>query len=79
MALRENLIERFDYLAVPQAVWKYLYAWYSADWCISRRLIKDSVIGSFLDPPQNYPSITEDSNQSYLQDVHFELEADIEN
>ena len=42
--LRPNLIENFDYVAVPSAIWKHLYSWYSADWQISRNLVKDSLI-----------------------------------
>jgi len=41
MNLKENLIEHFDFEAVSPAVWKYLYSWYSSDWCIMRLLKRD--------------------------------------
>jgi hypothetical protein len=36
--LTPNLMEHYDYEAVSYDVWKYLYAWYSADWSIARFL-----------------------------------------
>lgn len=36
MNLKENIIEHFDFEAVSPSVWKYIYSWYSADWCIMR-------------------------------------------
>ena len=41
--LRMNLIENFDFVAVPSIIWKYLYSWYSADWSISRTLVTDTL------------------------------------
>lgn len=49
IALRPHLIENFDFVAVPMAVWKHLYSWYSADWVISRKLVRDSLAGSFFE------------------------------
>jgi len=43
MNLKENIIEHFDYEAISPEVWKYLYSWYSADWCILRYLKKDRI------------------------------------
>jgi hypothetical protein len=42
MHLKENLIEHFDFEAITPSVWKYLYAWYSSDWCILRYVRADS-------------------------------------
>lgn len=41
MNLKENIVEHFDFEAVTPTVWKYLYSWYSADWCIMRNLKRD--------------------------------------
>ena len=30
-ALRANLVEHFDFEAVPPQLWLYLYSWYSSD------------------------------------------------
>ena len=51
MHLKENLIEHFDYEAVTPEVWRHLYSWYSADWCIMRYVRKDfaNKNGVFLD------------------------------
>ena len=43
MNLKENIIEHFDFEAVSPNVWKYIYSWYSADWCIMRQLRRDRV------------------------------------
>ena len=40
--LKPNLIEHHDFIALPMAIWKYIYAWYSCDWSIVRFLQKDS-------------------------------------
>jgi len=65
MNLKDNIIEHFDYEAVGSAVWKHLYSWYSADWCIMRYLKRDKVTrkGLMLDLyPENsaYSSFVED-------------------
>ncbi|CDW76666.1 ubiquitin carboxyl-terminal hydrolase [Stylonychia lemnae] len=68
MALRPNLIEVFDYIAVPQAIWKYLYSWYSTDWSISRKLVQDSIAGSFIDKDidsQNYDVLSQDEEEQH--------------
>ena len=41
--LKANLIEHFDYEVVSADVWRHIYSWYSADWCIFRVLKKDKV------------------------------------
>lgn len=41
MHLKDNIIEHFDYEAVTLMVWKHLYSWYSADWCILRFIRRD--------------------------------------
>jgi len=41
MNLKDNLVEHFDFEAISPAIWKYLYSWYSADWCIMRLLKRD--------------------------------------
>lgn len=43
MHLKENIIERFDFEVVSPEVWKHLYSWYSADWCIMRYIKRDKV------------------------------------
>lgn len=43
MNLKENIIEHFDYEAVSPDVWRHIYSWYSADWCIMRYIISDRV------------------------------------
>ena len=45
MNLKPNLIENFDFVTVPKSVWRLLNGWYSCDWCISRLLVKDELIG----------------------------------
>jgi hypothetical protein len=49
MILKPNLIEHHDYEALPQEVWKYILAWYSADWRIVRFLRRDAQQKTFLD------------------------------
>ncbi len=51
MNLKDNIVEHFDFEAVSPAVWKYLYSWYSSDWCIMRNLKRDRTTpnGVFLD------------------------------
>ena len=49
MILKPNLIEHHDYEALPQEVWKYILAWYSADWRIVRFLRRDAHQRTFLD------------------------------
>ncbi|CDW89100.1 ubiquitin carboxyl-terminal hydrolase 32 [Stylonychia lemnae] len=64
MHLKDNIVEHFDYEAVPALVWKYLYSWYSADWCIMRQMKKDRVnaFGVFLDLyPELNPYVTDDN------------------
>jgi len=46
-------VEHFDYITVPQSIWKPLYSWYSADWVISRKLVRDSLAGSLIDDEEN--------------------------
>jgi hypothetical protein len=41
MNLKDNIVEHFDFEAVSTAVWKYIYSWYSADWCIMRNIKRD--------------------------------------
>ncbi len=41
MNLKDNIVEHFDFEAVSPTVWKYLYSWFSADWCIMRNLKRD--------------------------------------
>jgi len=41
MNLKDNLVEHFDFEAVSPGMWKYLYSWYSADWCVMRYLKRD--------------------------------------
>lgn len=43
MNLKDNVIEHFDFEAVSVEVWRHIYSWYSADWCIMRYLVKDKV------------------------------------
>ncbi len=65
MHLKENIIEHFDFEAVQQEVWRYLYSWYSADWCIMRNLRKDplnSAIYLDLYPELNNSFVNDDSN-----------------
>lgn len=60
MNLKENLVEHFDFEALTPAVWRYLYSWYSADWCIVRFLKRDksNAYGAILDLyPENYTPI----------------------
>lgn len=38
MNLVSDLMEHYDYEAVNQEVWKYLFAWYCSDWSIQRSL-----------------------------------------
>jgi hypothetical protein len=56
MSLKENIIEHFDFEAVTPGVWRLLYSWYSADWCVMRLLKRDRVnaFGCVLDL---YPEI----------------------
>ena len=51
MNLKDNIVEHFDFEAVSPCVWKYIYSWYSADWCIMRTLKRDKMTtnGVFLD------------------------------
>lgn len=51
MNLKENIIEHFDFEAVSPAVWRFIYSWYSADWCIMRQIKRERVIshGVMLD------------------------------
>lgn len=69
MNLKESIIEHFDYEAVSSSVWKHLYSWYSADWCIMRYLKRDKVTrssGLMLDLyPENsaYTSFVEDEDE----------------
>ena len=57
MNLKDNIIEHFDFEAVSPAVWRLIYSWYSADWCIMRVLKRDRVNtkGVVLDL---YPELT---------------------
>jgi hypothetical protein len=57
MNLKENIVEHFDFEAVSPCVWKYLYSWYSADWCIMRNLKRDktNLHGVYL---ELYPEAT---------------------
>eukprot|EP00347_Sterkiella_histriomuscorum_P012056 403370057 len=76
LALRDNLIEKFDYIAVPSQVWKYLYSWFSTDWCISRRLIKDSIAGSFIEKGLddiNYDIVSEQNEAESQHKLTLEL------
>jgi DUSP domain len=61
MNLKENLVEHFDFEAVSPAVWKYIYSWYSADWCIMRYLKRDKMnpLGAILDlyPENSIPGL----------------------
>lgn len=41
MNLKDNLVEHFDFEAISPTIWKYLYSWYSADWCVMRYLKRD--------------------------------------
>lgn len=43
MNLKENIVEHFDFEAVSPNVWRFLYSWYSADWCIMRFVKRDKV------------------------------------
>ena len=43
MHLKDNIIEHFDFEAVSPEVWRHIYSWYSADWCILRHIKKDNV------------------------------------
>ena len=43
MNLKENIIEHFDFEAVSPSVWRYVYSWYSSDWCIMRFVKRDKV------------------------------------
>jgi hypothetical protein len=51
MNLKDNIVEHFDFEAVSPSVWKYIYSWFSADWCIMRVLKRDktTINGVFLD------------------------------
>lgn len=51
MNLKDNIVEHFDFEAVSPTVWRYLYSWYSADWCIMRFIKRDRVnqAGVFLE------------------------------
>ena len=61
MNLKENLVEHFDFEAVSPAVWRYLYSWYSADWCVMRYLKRDKTnpLGNILDlyPENSIPGL----------------------
>lgn len=61
MNLKENIIEHFDFEAVSPSIWKLIYSWYSADWCIMRYLKRDRVntYGVVLDlyPEANFPGM----------------------
>ena len=39
MNLRENLLEFHDYVALPNSLWRCIYAWYGADYSIERYLV----------------------------------------
>jgi len=60
MNLKDNIVEHFDFEAVSPVVWKYIYSWYSADWCIMRNLKRDKTTpnGVILDlyPEQSIPA-----------------------
>ena len=44
--LKPNLFEHFDFEVVCNEVWQHLYSWYSADWCLPRKLVADRVNGN---------------------------------
>jgi hypothetical protein len=64
MILKPNLIEHFDFEAVSPAVWRYIYSWYSADWCIMRQIKRDRTAGGILDL---YP---ENNNNNGLANIY---------
>ena len=50
MLIKPNLINHHDFEALPPEVWRYVLAWYSADWRIVRFLRRDAAHqGVFLD------------------------------
>ena len=60
MHLKSNIIEHFDFEAVTPSVWRYIYSWYSSDWCIMRYLKRDKVnqYGVILElyPEKEFPN-----------------------
>lgn len=41
-AMKQTLVEYFDYEVVSKSVWQHLYSWYSADIAICREIVKDN-------------------------------------
>mmetsp|Transcript_21511 Transcript_21511/g.20670 ORF Transcript_21511/g.20670 Transcript_21511/m.20670 type:complete len:142 (-) Transcript_21511:24-449(-) len=65
--LKENLIEHFDYESLTEEVWKHLYSWYSADYCIMRLLKRDKVNKKqyYLDLYPVMNAMTEEESEDY--------------
>ena len=75
MNLIENIVEHFDYEAVSPEVWKYLYSWYSSDWCIMRYLRRDKLnaYGLVLDMyPEKYLELLDPEEDG----IEVEVEVD---
>lgn len=72
MNLKDTIIEHYDFEAVSALVWKHLYSWYSADWCIMRYLRRDRVNkrGLVLDL---YPETS--GYTSFIDDDEYEEDA----